>query len=219
MKVLGVSGSPVNNSNTDRALKAALEATGCETEYVKLVDYDVAPCKACLGCVGTNVCVQKDDGVMLAQKAKEASALIIAAYTPYSSIDARTKAFIERLYQLRHFHAYMSGKPGGAIVTTSIPDNNAILPQAGDLVVNSIMYYMIEEGMNFVGAVKVLGNVPCVRCGIPDCNMNGVKMIFGEGISLKSVGINNFEMQHKAVESAMALGVKIGKTLKKQINI
>ena len=38
MKVLGVSGSPIYNSNTDRALKAALEATGLETGFIKLVE-------------------------------------------------------------------------------------------------------------------------------------------------------------------------------------
>ena len=33
MKVLGVSGSPIADSNTDRAVKAVLAATGLETEY------------------------------------------------------------------------------------------------------------------------------------------------------------------------------------------
>ena len=31
MKVIGVSGSPIKNSNTDRVIKAVLEATGVET--------------------------------------------------------------------------------------------------------------------------------------------------------------------------------------------
>ncbi len=35
MKVLGVSGSPIKNSNTDRALQLALESTGLETELIK----------------------------------------------------------------------------------------------------------------------------------------------------------------------------------------
>jgi multimeric flavodoxin WrbA len=46
MKVLGVSGSPIKNSNTDRALKAVLDATGCETELVKLMDYTIEPCQS-----------------------------------------------------------------------------------------------------------------------------------------------------------------------------
>jgi hypothetical protein len=62
MKVLGVSGSPIKNSNTDRALKAALDVTGME-----------------------NGVHQKDDGIMLAEKAKEADAMIVAVYTPFVS--------------------------------------------------------------------------------------------------------------------------------------
>ena len=94
MKVIGVSGSPIKNSNTDRAVKAVLEATGAETEFIKLKDYTVAPCQACLGCVETNVCVIKDDGIELAEKVKSADALIIGGFTPYSTLDSRTKAFI-----------------------------------------------------------------------------------------------------------------------------
>ena len=89
MKVLGISGSPIKNSNTDRALKAVLDATGCETEFVKLLDYTIEPCRACLGCVKTNRCVIKDDGVELAEKAKAADAMVIGGFTPYSMIDAR----------------------------------------------------------------------------------------------------------------------------------
>jgi multimeric flavodoxin WrbA len=51
---------------------------------------------------------------MLAEKAKQANALIIGGFTPYSSLDSRTKAFIERLYPLRHIHGFMRGKPGAA---------------------------------------------------------------------------------------------------------
>lgn len=82
MKVLGVSGSPIKNSNTDRALKAVLDATECETEFIKLIDYTVEPCRACLGCVKSNTCVIKDDGIMLTEKTKEADALVIAGFTP-----------------------------------------------------------------------------------------------------------------------------------------
>jgi multimeric flavodoxin WrbA len=67
MKVIGVSGSPISNSNTDRAVQAVLEATGLETEFIKLFGHTVAPCKACLGCLKTSRCVIQDDGVDLAE--------------------------------------------------------------------------------------------------------------------------------------------------------
>ncbi len=66
-KVTGISWSPIKNSNTDRALKMALKATGLETEFIKLKDYTVAPCQGCLGCVETNQCVVKDDGIELVE--------------------------------------------------------------------------------------------------------------------------------------------------------
>ncbi len=210
MKVLGVSGSPIPDSNTDRALKEALEATGLETEFIKLKDYNVEPCNACLGCVKTNQCVQKDDGVLLAEKTKEADALIIGSYTPYANIDARSKAFLERLYPLRHNHGFMGGKPGGAIVASCILEGSEMLPPAADMAVNSIKFFMMEENMNFLGEVKVLGNVPCIKCGRGDeCKMSAIKMLNGPDATVESVGTNVFEKQPDAINSAKELGLRI----------
>ena len=39
----------------------------------------------------TNRCVINDDGVMLAEKVKEADAHVIAGFTPYSTLDSRTR--------------------------------------------------------------------------------------------------------------------------------
>ncbi len=217
MKVLGVSGSPIPESNTDRAVKAALAATGLEWEFVKLSEYIVAPCKACLGCVKTNRCVIEDEGILIAGKAKEADALIVGGFTPYSSLDSRTKAFLERLYPLRHVHGFMRGKPGGAIVTCAIPEGNAMLPPACDMGVNAIMFYMMEEGMDFMGSVKVLGNVPCIRCGKGDeCPMSGLKMIFGPDATVDTVAKHAFEDQPAALDAAKELGRKIGEALRQK---
>jgi multimeric flavodoxin WrbA len=183
-------------------------------EFIKLTDYNIAPCRACLGCLETNKCLIKDDGVMLAEKAKEAEALVIAGFTPYSTIDSRTKAFLERLYPLRHKHGFMAGKPGAAVVTSAVPENNQMLPPACEMGVDAIKFYMMEEGMNFVGAVKILGNIPCVKCGHgDDCKMSGIKMIYGSDASVDLVGIKIFEKQSISLESAQELGKKIAEAL------
>jgi multimeric flavodoxin WrbA len=215
MNVLGVSGSPIKNSNTDRALRMVLDATGCETEFIKLSDYTVEPCRGCLGCVKTNRCVIKDDGIELAEKAKAADALVIAGFTPCSSLDARTKAFIERLYPLWHIHSFMAGKPGGAVITSCVIEENDMLPPSARMGVDAIRFAMMEEGMNFVGAVKIAGNVPCIRCPKGDeCKMSGIKMLYGPDATKDSVGIKSFEEQPIAVEAARELGRKIGTALK-----
>lgn len=214
MNVLGVSGSPIKNSNTDRALTLALESTGLETEFIKLRRYAVEPCRACLGCVKTNRCVIKDDGIELAEKAKEANALIVAGFTPYSSLDGRTKAFIERLYPLRHTYGYLSGKPGGIIITSATPVGEG-LPPAADMGVNAVKFGMMEEGMEVVGEVRTMGNTPCIKCGNGDeCKMSGVKMMYGPDATVASVGVGTFEEQPGAVEAAVKLGKDIAEKLR-----
>lgn len=219
MKVLGVSGSPINNSNTDQALKSALEATGLDTEFIKLADYRLEPCRACLGCVATNRCVIEDDGVELAQKAKEADALIVAGFTPYSSLDGRSKTFLERLFPLRHTHGFMAGKPGGAIITCAVPPGNEMLPPASDFGTNAIKFFMMEEGMEFVGEVRLQGNVPCIKCGHgDDCKMSGIKMLHGPEATVASVGVNTFCHQQEAQAAAVQLGKNIAAFLHNRQN-
>ena len=59
-QILGVSGSPIKNSNTDRLVKAVLDASGLASEFVKLSKIQVRPCIACLGCKADNVCKVQD---------------------------------------------------------------------------------------------------------------------------------------------------------------
>lgn len=217
MKVLGVSGSPVPNSNTDRALNAVLDATGLDTDFVKLTDYALAPCLACLGCAKSNECVIDDDGNLLAEKAKNADALVVAGFTPYSTLDARTKAFLERLYPLRHMHGYMAGKVGAAVITSCVPEGDELLPPAAQMGVNAIQFYMMEEGMQFVGALKLQGVLPCLRCGEGDvCQMTGVKMIHGHHATVDTVGVKCFEQQPMVIDGAQQLGQRIANALASQ---
>ncbi|MEW6520143.1 MAG: flavodoxin family protein [Thermodesulfobacteriota bacterium] len=208
MKVLGISGSPIKNSNTDRAVKMVMEATMAGKQwFYKLSDYRISPCNACLGCVESNRCVIDDDGLMLAEKAFKADVIIIGGYTPYSSLDSRTKAFLERLYPLRHRHGLMAGKPGAAIVTCAMPQDRPGLPPACENGLQAIRNYMLEEGLRYVGGVSVLGNVPCVKCktGI-QCQVSGLKMIHGPDATVEKVGINSLEDNPETVAALKKLG-------------
>ena len=112
VQVLGISGSPIPNSNTDRAVKHILEHTGLRTDFVKLSELDFSPCRACLGCLNQNECVVQDDARALAGKFRDVPAFVLGAFTPYSSLDARTKAFMERMYCHRHRIGGNSAKVG-----------------------------------------------------------------------------------------------------------
>jgi len=216
-QVLGISGSPVPNSNTDRAIQAVLEATEMPSEFVKLSALDIHPCRACLGCYPTNQCVVEDDASPLADKFRWARAFVIGGYTPYSSLDSSTKMFMERMYCLRHRTGLNRGKVGAAVITSACRPETEGLPPAAQTALNQIGFWMTEEGMSQVGSLVIMGNVPCIRCGYgDDCTMSGIRMIEGPQATVQSVGVRKFEDAAELVDSARQLGRRIREALATQ---
>ena len=209
-QILGISGSPISNSNTDQAVRAVLAHSGLDAEFIKLGDLQIEPCRACLGCVTTNQCVVADDGQMLAEKFRAARAFVLGAYTPYSSLDARTKTFMERMYCLRHLTGLNRGKIGAAVITTACPPDNPQMPPAVATATTQIGVWMMEEGMQNLGSMIILGNVPCIRCGHGDqCEMSGIKMLSGPDATVASVGVRSFAAQPPLLQAARELGERI----------
>jgi multimeric flavodoxin WrbA len=210
VQVLGVSGSPIPNSNTDRAVKLILEHTGLETKFVKLSDLEMVPCRGCLGCVENNQCVVEDDGRQLASDFGTAAAFIMGGFTPYNSLDARSKMFMERMYCFRHQEGQNAGKFGAYVITTACPQYGTNQPPAVETAASQIRFWMAEEGIIEVGSMVVLGNVPCIRCGHgDDCLVSGVQMIHGDDATVASVGVQSLEDDPLAEEDAKQLGQKL----------
>lgn len=208
--ILGISGSPIPNSNTDRAVQYILEATGMEYEFVKLSTLTMEPCRACLGCKENNTCVVRDDARELAEKFRAAPAFVLGAFTPYSSLDARTKTFMERMYCLRHQTGLNAGKIGVSVITSAAPPGIEGLPPAAETAASQIMFWMMEEGMRNMGSMTILGNVPCIRCGHGDeCGMTGITMLYGADATVASVGVKTFEGEATLMDQARDLGWKL----------
>lgn len=210
VQVLGISGSPIRDSNTDRAVKRILQETGLRTQFVKLSDLEFAPCRACLGCVNSNRCVVADDARELTELFHEAPAFVLGGYTPYSSLDARSKAFMERMYCHRHRFGGNSGKVGVSVITTACTPGAPNLPAAAETAAAQIAFWMMAEGMENLGSMVVHGNVPCIRCGRGDaCPLSGIRMLFGPEATVASAGVNTFEEDQSLLEQAKELGEKI----------
>lgn len=210
IQVLGISGSPIPDSNTDRAVKSILEQSGLESEFVKLSELRFEPCRACLGCTKTNQCVLDDDATELGRRFHQAPAFVIGGYTPYSSLDARTKAFMERMYCFRHRVGGNAGKIGVSVVTAACPPGAADLPPAAETAAGQIAVWMMAEGIENLGSMVLLGNVPCIRCAYgDDCPVSGLKMIHGPEATLASVEAHSFGEDQELVDMARGLGRKI----------
>ncbi len=232
MKILGISGSPTKDSNTDALVKAILDATEAETEFVKLSEIKVGPCIACMKCVYTNECVLKDDFKWLSKKVMESDALVVGSPTYYGSASAFMKAFIERLYSKRHIKLLMRGKLA-ATVAVGVAAEKMVAEWMGNA--------LRAGGMEIVGSMTAKGTPCCFVCGPGEtCNypvwnayskeLTG--MDFGVGEAYKGFleilpdnkpyahGSARFLKSHRSVKDepqVMAEAERIGKLIKDKI--
>ncbi|MBW2557336.1 MAG: flavodoxin family protein [Deltaproteobacteria bacterium] len=106
-KILGISGSPRINGNSDVLLKHILKGVQGEdvpTESVHLRDYYFQPCIGCERCRKDKICTGLNDGMnLLYPKIIQARGLILLSPTHNYNITAWMKAFIDRLYCLYEF--------------------------------------------------------------------------------------------------------------------
>lgn len=104
IKVLGISGSPRKNGNTEFLLQHALEAAkavnpACiETELYSFANKTFIPCISCFRCQKAGHCVLEDDNFAeLRDKWIDADAVVMATPVYHMSITGQLKCFIDRL--------------------------------------------------------------------------------------------------------------------------
>ncbi|MGO9121873.1 MAG: flavodoxin family protein [Desulfomonilaceae bacterium] len=209
-QVVGISGSPIRNSNTDRLVQAVLDASDLNTEFVKLSKITVRGCVACLRCAGDNVCKQMDDFSELGPKVRLAEAVVIGAYTPYGSMDSFTKAFLERLFSLRHRVGLNRGKLA-VVITTGIGRGRQGLHEANEQIVRALH----REGMEVLGRLEAIGNPPCLSCGYGEsCPMSSIPFVFGGDSIITPDKFTCVEDQSDLWKQAQEFGNQLGAAIR-----
>ncbi len=124
VKILGISGSPRENSNTETLVKEALNSASqignVETDFISIASLRITPCKGCYECYGfskgadwDNICFQfKDDVGAIYKKIYESDGIIIGSPVYSMDVPAKLKALMERGAPFCH---YASSKLSGAI--------------------------------------------------------------------------------------------------------
>lgn len=208
-QIIGISGSPIKNSNTDRLVGAVLEASGLPSQFIKLSNQQVRPCIACLGCTKDNLCKVNDDFPEIAQLVRQAGAIVVGGYASYGMLDGFSKAFLERLYSLRHQNGLNRGKLAVA-VTTGIGRGKPGLEEAS----KQLAHALAMEGMEVLGQLKLEGNPECLVCGFgQSCPMSALPWVFGEDTQTTPEKFRRAEDQ-PAWEQAGELGRQIGQALR-----
>lgn len=117
MKVLLINGSPRAKGNTSIALNEMIkvfEASEIETELIHIGNKVIRGCIACGNCFKLGRCVFNDVVNEVAPKFMEADGLVVGTPVYYSSPNATTLAFLDRLFYSTPFDK--TGKVGAGVV-------------------------------------------------------------------------------------------------------
>lgn len=117
LKVLGLSGTPRKDGNSDQLLQYALQPfhdAGAELQLIRLSELSVQPCRACEVCQQGRPCVIDDDMHRIYAGFRWCDALLVASPVYYRNINAHLMAVLERHYAILPEKA-LTGKVGGAI--------------------------------------------------------------------------------------------------------
>ncbi len=96
MKILGISGSPRKNGNTEKMIGHIVKENAFE--MIRLYEQEIKPCTACEGCSKTGKCVIKDDMTEIMEKMKDVDVLILGSPIYWWNVTAPFKAFMDRWY-------------------------------------------------------------------------------------------------------------------------
>lgn len=102
MKVVGFTGSPRSNSNTEILVEEALKGAGdagADTAIFNLNQMSIKPCQACMYCKShEGECDTKDDMQIIYKEIQDADAFILGSPVYMWQMTAQAKLFTDRLY-------------------------------------------------------------------------------------------------------------------------
>ena len=114
MRVLGLSGSPRRDGNTDNAVKIVLETLrdmGAETLFLRVGDFRIEPCRGCRDCMKTGECSIKDDDFQkLLDEVMKSDLLILGAPVYWFAPPGVMKNFIDRTHGFYLDKSRLKGK-------------------------------------------------------------------------------------------------------------
>ena len=118
MKVRFLNGSPHRDGVGKRAIREMqdiFDAEGIECEVVEIGSLNVRGCTACLACYKLGKCAIDDEVNAVAEKLKEADALVVSSPIYYAAPNGTMISFLNRLFYSSRFDKTM--KVGAAITT------------------------------------------------------------------------------------------------------
>jgi multimeric flavodoxin WrbA len=123
MKILGISGSPRVDGNSDAAMRRTLEALGGvgRTEFLRIHGCDIRHCTGCRQCMTAMRCViEGDDFEDVFDRWKAADVLMVSAPVYWCGPPGAMKDFIDRSHgAYAHKTGPFAGKKAGVVTVAT----------------------------------------------------------------------------------------------------
>ena len=151
--ILGISGSPRQDGNTDILVREALRLlkaeTGAATEFIRVADRNILPCEGCRDCMQLGRCaVEGDDFESLMARVFSADLLILGAPVYWYGPPGGMKHFIDRTHGYYADHTVLRGLRAALI---SVATDGGFEPH--EAVMSS---WLRIYGAEIVGSIRVL---------------------------------------------------------------
>lgn len=194
VKILGVSGSPRKNGNTDVLLDSFLkgaESEGADTKKIHLKEYSIESCIGCEACRKDGTCTRFHDGMeLLYPEIEECKGLILGSPVYNYNVTAEMKTFIDRLYP---FYVFTEQRPG--------PYSSKLEDQGRKALIFTVCEQVKAEEMGF--ALEALG-MPLEALGYEIFDKFEATGYFSKGEVLKDESILK-----KAFEAGKNLAISL----------
>lgn len=176
MRVLGVSAGVVGReSNVDRMVRALIEKTSEDHDFIKLNDLNYVACKGCSWlCAKPQLCMLEDDLKPIVKMVRDADAVILGSPIYFGTVSPTMLSFISRLWGFRHVDYVMKDKP--FVLVLSGIDAERRTP--GEDFQQALSVYKVDV----LDTIKYSSKIPpCYRCGRhQECSIGGAFRLWGE---------------------------------------
>jgi multimeric flavodoxin WrbA len=143
MNVIGISGTPRKEGNSELLLRYALkpfENNGWNVKTFLLSNLEIKPCNACDSCRETGTCIINDDMQRIYNAFRWCNAIVISTPVHFLNVSAQLLALLNRHYAVDSERP-LEGKVGGAIAV------GGGVSGGQTLAINAIYSWMLSCGI------------------------------------------------------------------------